>query len=209
MKSTLVLCYVILSSLCAFGTTSHLNDSCVSPCPPRIAVKTNMLYDAALIPNIGVEVSFGNSYSVIANWEYAWWSKNEKHRFYRVYGGDIEVRRWFHDDSHPFLSGHHLGLYYQMATYDFEFGGKGIQSDFWNYGVGIAYGYSLPLNSHFNIDFSLGIGYLWGKYKKYHPADGCYVWDNTSKRKWFGPTKAEISIVYIIGGNRHKKGGNR
>ena len=77
--------------------------------------------------------------------------------------------------------------------------------DKWTYGAGLSYGYSLSLSNRLNIDFSIGIGYLWGKYKKYHPADGCYVWDSTNSRKWFGPTNAEISLVYVIGG----KGGSR
>lgn len=65
----------------------------------------------------------------------------------------------------------------------------------------------LPLGRYFNIDFSIGIGYLWGEYKKYHIEDNCYVWRSTNNRRWFGPTKAEVSIVYVIGGKADKKGG--
>ena len=33
-----------------------------------------MLYDALLIPNIGVEMYLGKRWSVAANWMYGWWN---------------------------------------------------------------------------------------------------------------------------------------
>lgn len=41
------------------------------------------------------------------------------------------------------------------------------------------------------------------------PLDGHYVWQATKNRHWFGPTKAEISLVWLLGrGNsNNKKGG--
>ena len=44
---------------------------------------------------------------------------------------------------------------------------------------GVAYGYSLPVGHRFNVDFTLGIGYLGGSYKEYIPLDGHYVWQTT------------------------------
>lgn len=59
------------------------------------AVKTNLLYDALAVPNIGVEFSLGKRWSVAADWMYAWWSKNSKHRYWRIYGGGVSARKWF------------------------------------------------------------------------------------------------------------------
>ena len=171
--------------------------------PGFLALKTNMLYDLAAVPNCGMEFYFCKKYSLSVNGMYAWWSNDARHRFYRIYGGDVELRRYL--GGRRLFEGHHIGAYCQMLTYDFSFGRKGIMGDKWTYGAGLSYGYSLSLSNRLNIDFSIGIGYLWGKYKKYHPADGCYVWDSTNSRKWFGPTNAEISLVYVIGG----KGGSR
>lgn len=180
-----------------------------------VALKTNMLYDAALVPNIGLEVAFAGSWSLSADWMYAWWSNNASHRFWRVSGGEVELRKWlsiypprYLFDSKVF-SGHHIGAYYQMLTYDIEFGGTGYLGDRWTHGVGLSYGYSLPVGRFLSFDFSIGVGYLWGDYKKYRPMDDCYVWDSTSKRSWFGPTKAGISLVYILGGRKARKGGGR
>lgn len=92
-----------------------------------VLLKTNMLYDAAAIPNIGLEVSVGKGWSVGANWMYAWWSNDARHRFWRAYGGDVELRRWFSPrrESRSLMCGHHIGVYGQMLTYDIEWGGRG------------------------------------------------------------------------------------
>ena len=166
-------------------------------------LKTNMLYDAAAIPNIGVEVAIGHQWSVGANWQYAWWSNDTKHRFWRVYGGDAECRYWFSPQykKRSVMCGHHVGLYGQMLTYDIEWGGRGYLGGRWSWGAGLSYGYSLPIGRQFNIDFTLGVGY--------QPEDNCYVWESTRKRKWFGPTKAEVSLVWYIGGRNEQKGGVR
>lgn len=180
-------------------------------CGVKLAVKTNMLYDAALIPNLGLELEFARNYSASVNWMYAWWSKNASHRFWRVYGGDIEFRYWWHTPPRGKycnqFTGHHVGLYGQMLTYDVEFGNRGYQGGRWSCAAGLSYGYSLSLSRYFNIDFTIGIGYLWGEYKKYRVEDDCYVWGSTNNRRWIGPTKAEISLVYVIGGKSLRKGG--
>lgn len=168
--------------------------------PFYMAVKTNMLYDALLLPNIGVEFYLGKNISIAANWMYAWWKCDHKHNYWRAYGGDAELRYWFGPAAagKP-LTGHHAGIYAQMLTYDFELGKKGYLAPRWNYGGGVSYGYALPLTPRLNIDFTIGIGYQGGKYKKYKPVDGCYVWQSTHRRNWIGPTKAEISLMWLIG----------
>ena len=177
--------------------------------PLYLAAKTNLLYDAALVPNVGLELSLGKGWSVGGNWMYAHWSNDARHHYWQIYGGELEVRRYFGSlAAEKPLQGHHVGLYAQAVTYDFETGGKGYLSDF-AYGVGLEYGYSLPLAKRLNIDFGIGIGYSGGKYKSYYPDAGCYVYIDTKRRHWFGPTRAEVSLVWLLGrGNvNSKKGG--
>lgn len=186
--------------------------------PFYMAVKTNMLYDILALPNVGLEFYLGKNWSIAANWMYGWWDSDRRHRYWRAYGGDIAVRKWFGRaaDSKP-LTGHHLGVYGQILTYDFEFGGKGQMAGepgkpLWSqpsYAAGVEYGYSLPIARRLNIDFTIGIGYLGGKYYEYEPIDGHYVWQATKQRHWFGPTKAEISLVWLLGHGNHneRKGG--
>ena len=178
--------------------------------PLYIGLRTNMLYDAALIPTLGADVYVGRKLSISGQWSYAWWSHDVRHRYWRYYGGDLGVRLWFgrQAKAKP-LTGHHIGIYGQLFTYDFETGGKGQMGAKFNYGGGIEYGFSLPVGRRLNIDFSLGAGFITGRYHKYTPVDGHYVWQSTHNRRWFGPTKAEVSLVWLIGrGNFNaRKGG--
>lgn len=188
--------------------------------PFYMALKSNLLYDAALVPNIGIEFYAGRGWSVGASWMYAWWNSDRKHHYWRTYGGELDIRKYFgRCAKEKPLTGHHLGLYGQMLTYDFETGGKGYLGgrpggtlwDKMHWGVGLEYGYSLPIGRRLNLDFGIGIGYLGGEYREYTPQDGHYLWQRTKKRHWFGPTKAEVSLVWLIGrGNyNEKKGGKR
>lgn len=135
-----------------------------------------------------------------------------------MYGGELFCRYWFGAaaDEKP-LTGHHLGAYLQALTYDFEFGGTahmggkpgGTLFDRPHIGVGVEYGYSLPIAKRFNIDFSLGIGYLGGRVYEFIPTGDEYKWIATKDKHWFGPTKLEVSLVWLIGhGNcNQRKGG--
>ena len=119
----------------------------------------------------------GRGWSVGAEWMYAWWGGRAHDRYWRTYGGDLEVRRYFgRRASEKTLAGHHLGLY----------------------------GYSLPVCERLHFDFGIGIGYLGGEYETYDPRDGHYVWQRTRKLRWVGPTKAEVSLVWLIGNAKSK-----
>lgn len=180
------------------------------PVASYFALKSNLLYDALLVPNLSLEASIGSGWTLGAGGMLAWWSKDAKHRYWRIYGGGLEIRKYFGTLSKfkP-LQGHHLGIYGDFLTYDFEFGAKGYQSKA-TYAAGIKYGYSHPIANRLNLDFALGIGYLHSNYKTYVPRDGCYVYQETKKRKWLGPTQAEISLVWLLGkGNTNKKKGGK
>ncbi len=187
--------------------------------PFYMDIRTNILYDLLAVPGIGVEFYLGKGWSVVADWMYGWWKTDRRHWYWRAYGGDIAVRRWFGRAAREKpLTGHHIGLYGQIFTYDFETGGRGYMGgkpggtlwDKMNYAAGVEYGYSLPIARKLNLDFTIGIGYWGGTYHEYLPEDGCYVWQCTRQRHWFGPTKAEVSLVWLIGrGNYNKEKGGR
>lgn len=187
-----------------------------SVCHPfYMDLKTNLLYDALAIPNLGIEFYLGKQWSISGDWMYCWW-KNDNHNFYwRAYGGTLALRKWFGSKAKDKpLTGHHLGIYAGAVTYDFELGGMGYMGgipggtlwDRCNYMAGVEYGYSLPVTRRLNIDFTIGVGYLGGKYVKYEPKNGWYAWVSTNKLNWFGPTKAEISLVWLIGCDNYNRG---
>lgn len=179
----------------------------------RLFATTNILYDAAITPNIGIGIYATDRITVQADWMYARWSNHDRRRYWRIYGGDIEARyRIGARAKGSTLGGHYVGAYASIACYDFQVGRghTGILSDKYNYAAGVSYTYSLPVSARFNIDFSLGVGYLWGIYKKHTPIDDCDVWLSTHKLGWFGPTRVGITLVWLIGNavKNDRKGGN-
>ena len=179
------------------------------------AIKSNLLYDAALVPNIGAEFYLGHGLSVAGSWNYAWW--NTDTWYWRYYGGEIDLRYWLgRAAKEKPLTGHHVGIYAQAFTYDFmiyEHGFLGGEPgknlfDCPNYAVGVEYGYSKPIARNLHLDFVVGIGYQGGLYNEYYYVDDHYVWHALKRRHYVGPTKAEVSLVWQLGGNS-EKGGTR
>lgn len=199
----------------SFRSTLTLPDLEITPAPrPDIpfymGIKTNLLYDAFLIPNIGVDVYMGRNWSAVINWEYAWWKSDRIHWYWRCYGGDIELRWWFGKLAHEKpLTGHHIAPYFQLVTYDFELGHRGFQARRWTKAAGISYGYTLPIKRRLNLEFEVGLGYAWGHFYEYKPIDDHYVWQATTRRRYVGPTKLEVSLVWLIGHGNYNKGDER
>lgn len=173
-----------------------------------LQLRTNLLYDAVLCPNLGVEVQLGNGLAWQFDYGEAWWNSFAKNKFYSVIFFQTEIRkylgRWAYNSPYR---GHHVGLYLQMAAYDLENGGKGYLSPELddNIGFGISYGYSFRLTDRLALDCTLGAGYASSIYNGYIPVGKRYVSTGLRKKKWVGPTKIEASLVWNIS----KKNKNR
>ena len=198
--------------LCLWGAIGKLGILSAQAVEPKKdvesgwSVRTNGLYDALLIPNVGIGYSWNPQWSAHLHWMYGWWKNDNRHRYWRTYGGELELRYWLGRRSDAQAArGHHLGVYGQLLTYDVEWGGRGYLGDKWSYAGGFSYGYAWRLAARWRLDSSLGIGYLGGIYQEYLPKDTHYVWQSTKRRRWFGPTWAEVSFVYLLG----RKGGKR
>lgn len=173
-----------------------------------VGLRTNLLYDLCAIPNIGAEVTISPKLSIAGNLIYGQLSCNRHNRYWRINSVDLSLR--WHLES-P-LEGHHIGLYLQGIAYDARFGGKGYMTGsagdcIWkqmNYGAGVEYGYTLPLSKHFNLDFSASLGYLRNDYQTYLPQDNCNVWQENHTGQYWGLTKAEVALVWLINAQNHK-----
>lgn len=71
--------------------------------------------------------------------------------------------------------------------------------------AGFTYGYSTSVSRHLALEFSLGIGYLTTEYQKYTPYEGSLVWMSSGNYTFIGPTKAKISLVWLITKKRGRK----
>lgn len=184
-----------------------------------LALRTNLLFDAVITPNIGVEYFVNQRTSILLNVWYAWWNNSKHSRSWRTYGADVEARWWLAPQTNGCHTGHHVGICAQALLYDFKLGKYGYlsgntASTIWDrptWGVGISYGYSWKIGKNLNMDCSLGLGHLSGIYQKYHSEDGYNIWNSSHKLRYWGVTKAEVSLVWYPSFFRtnNKKGGKR
>lgn len=108
---------------------------------------------------------------------------NPCHRYWRSYGGEIDIRKYFGSQAlKSHLTGHHLGAVSQIGMYDVEFGKRGNMSDF-SYTIGAEYGYTFPISPRVSLDLAMALGYFGGTYKVYDPIDTHYVWQENRNNK--------------------------
>lgn len=170
--------------------------------PHYYAVKTNLLYDAALLPNVAFEFSLGKRWSMEVEGMWSWWNTRTTHKFcHRIQMGSIEGRKWLGNPAKTPLTGHYLGVYAMGGSFDLRYNTtKGYQSDF-GYSAGVSYGYSKPLRKRLNLELGLAVGYAGGEYKKYtyDSKHDRFPWISTHDLSYFGLTKAKVSLVWLIG----------
>lgn len=202
MAFNLMVWVYLIPYLTTFAVSAQ-NKSC-DDCYPRIGIKTNLLYDVVLTPDVGIEISVAKKFSLSLEGVYAWWSNDSRHRYWRVRGGSLEMRIWLGENhKERAMSGHHVGVYGSVHDYDFEFGGKGWQSPDATYGAGISYGFAIPIGERLNLDFGIKAGYSGGSIIRYRPECGSYTGLNKTFHKYVGVTGLEVTLVWFPG--RHHK----
>lgn len=168
---------------------------------PRFALKTNLLYWTALAINVEAEYYLKRHLSLNLDWQYAWWSRKSKHKYYRIAAISPELRYWFASKEN--FRGHFGGFYVGTGLYEFMARPThGIQGEFFIAG-GLTYGYMFPIGKRLRMELSLGVGYMMTEYRQYHWDRGCYVYEKTQRYSYFGPTKAKVSLVWPL--NRFKR----
>lgn len=166
----------------------------------RLAVRTNVLYDAFLLPTLGVEWRVNRDLGVKLDGSLSWWG-GEHGRVQKMWLVNPEVR-WYLLDKKRFYVGA-SGSYGEYNLYKYMLGGivskdTGYQGKLWN--AGLTVGYQLYLSRDFSIDFNLGLGYTRSEYDSFGMTDGVRVYKERNKNKHFwGPTQAGISLVWTIG----------
>jgi len=170
------------------------------------AIKTNLLYDATTTVNLGVEFGLAPKWTMDISGNYNPWDlpsgKLIKHAMVQP-----EFRYWFCDRfSRHFLGFHALGGIYnignipnniKIGSLDFSSLGE-YRYEGWAAGAGIAYGYAFILGEHWNFELELGVGYIYTENDKFQCVEcGIRVNDDIPYH-YFGPTKANIGLVYVF-----------
>ena len=137
----------------------------------KVAVKTNLLYDATSTINLGTEFGLSPKWTLDVSANYNPWtySNNKKWKHWLV---QPEARYWFCKK----LKGHFIGFHTIAGSYnignvnaDFKFLGtdfsklKDYRYEGGFVGASVAYGYSWVLSKHWNRDAELGVGYTYSK----------------------------------------------
>ena len=172
----------------------------------KLALKTNIIYDLALMSSLEVEYMINERWSVNAEGEVAWWKNNGKHKYYQIATLSPEVRYWFKTKKR--WHGHYVGLFGGGSWYDLENGRRGYKGEFWK--AGLSYGYMFPIGRSLSFEAGLGLGFLRTWYEEYLPIDGHYVYQQSSRTNWIGPVKLKFTLVWRLWDeNRSKRGGER
>ncbi|MBD5242214.1 MAG: DUF3575 domain-containing protein [Barnesiella sp.] len=195
---------IVALSLAVFSTVS-LSAKDLDISAQDVAIKTNILYDAALTANIGAELRVAPRWSVDLSGNLnAWTVNSHKWKHWML---QPEARYWFCEaiQGH-FVAAHLLGGQYNVGNVDLNF--KALGTDFrnlknhryqgWYAGLGVAYGYSWILAKHWNFEAELGLGWIYTRYDVF-PCEKCGTKIAKNKaHNYVGPTKAALNLVYVF-----------
>ncbi len=160
------------------------------------AVNTDLLWDAACVPSLGIEIGTGNttSFAFSAFGGYKPWGRDAKFA-----GVQPEFRYWL---SGRAMHQQYIGIGAIMASFKCPVAGKIY--DGYTAGAGVTFGYALKLNRHFVMNFHAGCGLLFYNQKEYFEGDD-YDSANThgeieSNASGYNilPTNLGVTISYIL-----------
>jgi hypothetical protein len=172
----------------------------------NVAVKTNVLYDVTSTINLGLEFAMAPKWTLDLPVNYNAWilqreinkDGDEVQKKIKHWLIQPELRRWFCGKFY----GNFLGFHGLIGGYNV--GGIGLfgldeerRYEGNIYGAGVSYGYHWILNTRWSIEATVGVGYAYLGYAKY-PCTTCAPKLEDASRNYFGPTKAGISLIYII-----------
>lgn len=164
----------------------------------RIAVNTDVLMDACLAPSLGVELTLAKKSTLNINGLYGRKILGKEMRIaalqpeWRVY---ISGRPMYH---------HYIGVIGLLSSYKLDFDNKCHDGD--ACGLGVSFGYVLPLKDRLLIDFHSSLGgayyhqkeYMIGEdYDKTHVNYAGYPVANASGGLLI-PLRMGVSVTYII-----------
>jgi hypothetical protein len=168
----------------------------------QVAVKNNLFYDAAfLTPNASIEVALGKKHTmdIMGALNPFTYKDNKKFKLWMV---QPEWRYWFCSRFNGWFLGLHAhGGQFNVGNYKLPFGVlptiKNHRYEGWFAGGGLSIGYQWALSKHWGLETEIGGGYTYFDYKKFNCAH-CGTKEKDSAKGFWGPTRAAVSLVYLI-----------
>lgn len=181
---------------------------------PLFAVKTNLLFDAVSALNVEFEIPIGQRWSVAVEGIFPWWLWTKKQYCLEITSGNLEVRYWMGNrQKRDQMTGWFGGLYAGAGLYDIEWGNRGYQGEFL-ISTGLSAGYAHKIGKNWRMEYSLGVGYMKHKYREYVPKfgeddDWHLIRQGSGNFTWIGPTRAKVSLVWMLNHGYQKSKGGR
>ncbi len=158
----------------------------------RFALKTNLLYYGALLPNLELEWFITRHWSVAVEGHLAAWGSYRHEKSYRLTLLDAEGKYWIKPRA-PW-HGMYVGVIAGGGWYDLENGSPGHYG--WGVMSGVTFGYMWPISRCLSLEAEIGAGYMHTRYKDYKPMDGHHVYQRTQELNYFGPIKLGFTLAW-------------
>ena len=172
---------------------------------PLMNFKINAVEAAALIANFGMEFRITPYLSFDVMGHYSPYDYFNDVRKIRVFAIQPELRYWF---GESLVKGHFVGVHVPVAGFNIQLNDKYRYQDpnraLW--GVGVSYGYAMPLGKKGNwgVEFTIGVGYMNLVYDVYEGVHNGKLLRTESKH-YFGPTRLGIDFSYRIDMKKNNK----
>lgn len=161
----------------------------------RWAIKSNALYLAAGVTNIGGEYAFHPHWSVDFPLVYSPYTIARRYRMRFLYI-QPEARYWL---DRP-MKGHFFGVHLHAGVFNVSLDDKNrYQSEKGFHGAGISYGYAMPLSRRWSMEFTIGVGYAFTKYCTYYNVPNGIRYEKDLPYHYWGLTKLGLNFVYRFG----------
>lgn len=161
----------------------------------RWAIKSNALYLAAGVTNIGGEYAFHPHWSVDLPLVYSPYTIARRYRMRFLYI-QPEARYWL---DRP-MKGHFFGVHLHAGVFNVSLDDKNrYQSEKGFHGAGISYGYAMPLSRRWSMEFTVGVGYAFTKYCTYYNVPNGIRYEKDIPYHYWGLTKLGLNFVYRFG----------
>lgn len=161
----------------------------------RWAIKSNALYLAAGVANIGGEYAFHPHWSVDLPLVYSPYTIARRYRMRFLYI-QPEARYWL---DRP-MKGHFFGVHLHAGVFNVSLDNKNrYQSEKGFHGAGISYGYAMPLSRRWSMEFTVGVGYAFTKYCTYYNVPNGLRYEKDLPYNYWGLTKLGLNFVYRFG----------
>lgn len=161
----------------------------------RWAIKSNALYLAAGVTNIGGEYAFHRHWSVDLPLVYSPYTLARTYRMRFLYI-QPEARYWL---DRP-MKGHFFGVHLHAGVFNVSLDNRNrYQSEKGFHGAGISYGYAMPLSRRWSMEFTVGVGYAFTKYCTYYNVPNGIRYEKDIPYHYWGLTKLGLNFVYRFG----------